>query len=143
MKTIMPKQIDAAGRKWFIVDAKGQTLWRLATKLSVILKGKHKVNFAPHVDNGDYVIVINADKFAVTGKKMTDKTYYRHTGFLWGLKEISLENLLTKKPTRALELAIKGMLPKNKLRKSMISRLKLFSGTEHKYNAQQPEEIKL
>ena len=143
MKTIMPKQIDAADRKWFIVDAKGQTLWRLATQLSVILKGKHKVNFAPHVDNGDYVVVVNADKFAVTGKKMTDKMYYRHTGFLWGLKEISLEKLLSKKPTRALELAIKGMLPKNKLRKSMISRLKLFSGTEHKYNAQQPEEIKL
>jgi len=139
----MPKQIDAADRKWFIVDAKGQTLWRLATQLSVILKGKHKVNFAPHVDNGDYVVVINADKFAVTGKKMTDKIYYRHTGFLWGLKEISLEKILSKKPTRALELAIKGMLPKNKLRKSMISRLKLFSGTEHKYNAQQPEEIKL
>ena len=139
----MPKQIDAADRKWFIVDAKGKTLWRLATQLSVILKWKHKVNFAPHVDNGDYVIVINADKFAVTGKKMTDKMYYRHTGFLWGLKEISMENLLTKKPTKTLELAIRGMLPKNKLRKSMVSRLKLFSGTEYKYNAQQPEEIKL
>ena len=143
MKTIMPKQIDAADRKWFIVDAKGQTLWRLATQLSVILKWKHKVNFAPHVDNGDYVIVINADKFAVTGKKMSDKMYYRHTGFLGGLKEISMENLLIKKPTKTSELAIRGMLPKNKLRKSMVSRLKLFSGTEHKYNAQQPEEIKL
>ncbi len=139
----MPKQIDAADRKWFIVDAKGQTLWRLATQLSVILKWKHKVNFAPHVDNGDYVIVINADKFAVTGKKMTDKMYYRHTGYLGGLKEISMEKLLIKKPTKTLELAIRGMLPKNKLRKSMVSRLKLFSGTEHKYNAQQPEEIKL
>jgi large subunit ribosomal protein L13 len=143
MKTVMPKQIDAADRKWYIVDAKGKTLWRLATQLSVILKWKNKVNFAPHVDNGDYVIVINADKFAVTGKKMTDKIYYRHTGFLWGLKEITMENLLTKKPTKTLELAIRGMLPKNKLRKSMVSRLKLFSGTEHKYNAQQPEEIKL
>ena len=143
MKTIMPKQIDAASRKWYIVDAKGQTLWKIATKLAVILKGKHKVNFAPHVDNGDYVIVINADKFKVTGKKMSDKIYYRHTGYLWGLKEITLEKLLSKKPTRALELAVKGMLPKNKLRKSMLSRLKLFSGTEHKYNAQQPEEIKL
>jgi len=139
----MPKQIDAASRKWYIVDAKGQTLWKIATKLAVILKGKHKVNFAPHVDNGDYVIVINADKFKVTGKKMSDKIYYRHTGYLWGLKEITLEKLLSKKPTRALELAVKGMLPKNKLRKSMLSRLKLFSGTEHKYNAQQPEEIKL
>jgi len=143
MKTIMPKQIDATSRKWYIVDAKGQTLWKIATKLAVILKGKHKVDFAPHVDNGDYVIVINADKFKVTGKKMSDKIYYRHTGYLWGLKEITLEKLLSKKPTRALELAVKGMLPKNKLRKSMLSRLKLFSGTEHKYNAQQPEEIKL
>jgi len=139
----MPKQIDATSRKWYIVDAKGQTLWKIATKLAVILKGKHKVDFAPHVDNGDYVIVINADKFKVTGKKMSDKIYYRHTGYLWGLKEITLEKLLSKKPTRALELAVKGMLPKNKLRKSMLSRLKLFSGTEHKYNAQQPEEIKL
>ena len=143
MKTIMPEQIDAADREWFIVDAKGQTLGRLATQLSVILKWKTKVNFAPHVDNGDYVIVINADKFAVTGKKMTDKTYYRHTGYLGGLKEISMEDLLNKKPTRALELAISGMLPKNKLRKNMLSRLKLFTGTEHKYNAQQPKEIKL
>jgi len=139
----MPKQINANDRKWFVVDAKGQTLWKLASKLAIILKGKHKVNFAPHVDNGDYVIVLNADKFAVTGKKMTDKIYYRHSGFLGWLKEITLEKLLSKKPTRALELAIKGMLPKNKLRKSMLSRLKLFSGTEHSYNAQQPEEIKL
>jgi len=143
MKTIMPKQIDSADRKWFIVDAKGQTLGRLATQLSVILKGKHKVDFAPHVDNGDYIIVTNADKFAVTGKKMTDKIYYRHTGYLWGLKETSMEDLLAKKPTRALELAISGMLPKNKLRQKMLARLKLFAGTEHKYWAQQPEEIKL
>lgn len=143
MKTIMPKQITSADRKWFIVDAKGQTLGRLATQLSVILKWKNKVDFAPHVDNGDYIVVINADKFAVTGKKMTDKVYYRHTGYLWGLKETPLGDLLTKKPTRALELAVSGMLPKNKLRKQMLSRLKLFAGTEHKYGAQQPEEIKL
>ncbi len=143
MKTIMPKQIDSADRKWFIVDAKGKTLGRLATQLSVILKGKHKVDFAPHVDNGDYIIVTNADKFSVTGKKMTDKIYYRHTGYLWGLKETPMEDLLAKKPTRALELAISGMLPKNKLRQKMLARLKLFAGTEHKYWAQQPEEIKL
>lgn len=143
MKTIMPKQIDSADRKWFIVDAKGQTLGRLATQLSVILKGKHKVDFAPHVDNGDYIVVINADKFSVTGKKMTDKVYYRHTGYLGGLKETPLEDMLTKKPTKALELAISGMLPKNKLRQKMLARLKLFAGTEHKYWAQQPEEIKL
>ena len=143
MKTIMPKQIDSADRKWFIVDAKGKTLGRLATQLSVILKGKHKVDFAPHVDNGDYIIVTNADKFAVTGKKMTDKIYYRHTGYLWGLKETPMGDLLAKKPTKALELAISGMLPKNKLRQKMLARLKLFAWTEHKYWAQQPEEIKL
>jgi len=99
----------------------------LATKIAVILKGKNKASFAPHIDNGDYVIVTNCDKFAVTGKKLTDKMYYRHSGYLGGLKEISLGNLLEKKPTKALELAIFGMLPKNKLRKEMLSRLKLFT----------------
>jgi large subunit ribosomal protein L13 len=124
MKTIMPKQIKGDERKWYVIDAKGQTLGRLATQLAVILKGKNKVDFAPHVDNGDYVIVLNADKFAVTGKKLTDKIYYRHTGYLGGLKETPLEDMLVKKPLKALELAVSGMLPKNKLRKDMISRLK-------------------
>ncbi len=143
MKTIMPKQIKGNDRKWYIVDAKGQTLGRLATKIAVILKGKNKVDYAPHVDNGDYVIVINADKFKVTGKKMSDKIYYRHTGYLWGLKKISLEDLLAKKPLKAIEFAVSWMLPKNKLRKSMISRLKLFTGSEHTFAAQKPEVIKL
>lgn len=141
MKTIMPKQVSSADRKWYVVDAKGQTLGRLATRLAVILKGKNKVDFAPHVDNGDYVIVLNADKIAVTWKKLSDKMYYRHTGFLWGLKEISLENLLEKKPTKALEFAVSGMLPKNKHRSSMLARLRCFTGGEHTYAAQQPEEI--
>ena len=143
MKTIMPTQIKGNDRKWFIVDAEGQTLGRMATQIATILKGKNKPTFAPHVDNGDYVIVINADKFKVTGKKMSDKIYYRHTGFLWGLKEISLEDLLEKKPLKAIEFAVSGMLPKNKLRKQMISRLKLFTGTEHTFSAQKPEVIKL
>jgi len=143
MKTIMPTQIKGNDRKWFIVDAEGQTLGRMATQIATILKGKNKPAFAPHVDNGDYVIVINADKFKVTGKKMSDKKYYRHTGFLWGLKEISLEDLLEKKPLKAIEFAVSGMLPKNKLRKQMISRLKLFTGTEHTFSAQKPEVIKL
>ena len=143
MKTIMPKQIKGNDRKWFIVDAEGQTLGRMATKIATILKGKNKPTFAPHVDNGDYVIVINADKFKVTGKKMSNKIYYRHTGFLWGLKEISLEDLLEKKPLKVIEFAVSGMLPKNKLRKKMLSRLKLFTGTEHTYTAQKPEVIKL
>ena len=143
MKTIMPKPITGDQRKWYIVDAKGQTLGRLATQLAVILKWKNKVDFAPHVDNGDYVIVLNADKFAVTGNKMSDKIYYKHTGYLGGLKETPLEDMLRKKPLRALELAVSWMLPKNKLRKAMIARLKGFTGTEHTFIAQKPVEIKL
>ena len=143
MKTIMPKQIDGNERKWYIVDAEGQTLGRLATQVAVILKGKNKPTFAPHVDNGDYVVIINADKFKVTGKKMEDKTYYRHSGYLGWLKEISLWDLLEKKPLKAMELAVSGMLPKNKLRKRMISRLKLFTWAEHTFIAQKPEVIKL
>ncbi|MDD2870542.1 MAG: 50S ribosomal protein L13 [Candidatus Gracilibacteria bacterium] len=142
MKTITPSQLKGDERKWYVIDAQGESLGRLATKIAVILKGKNKVSFAPHIDNGDYVVVTNCDKFKVTGKKLTDKMYYRHTGYLGGLKEISLEDLLIKKPTKALEFAINGMLPKNKLRKGMLSRLKLFTGDEHTYVAQKPELIK-
>ncbi|MCP4522762.1 MAG: 50S ribosomal protein L13 [Candidatus Gracilibacteria bacterium] len=142
MKTFTPAQIKGGDRKWYVIDAKGQTLGRLATQIAVILKGKNKVSFVPHLDNGDYVIVTNCDKFAVTGKKLTDKTYYRHTGYLGGLKEISLGDLLIKKPNKALELAVSGMLPKNKLRKDMLARLKLFTSDEHTFTAQQPEIIK-
>ena len=142
MKTFTPTQIKGGDRKWYVIDASGQTLGRLATQIAVILKGKNKASYVPHLDNGDYVIVTNCDKFKVTGTKMEDKMYYRHTGYLGGLKEISLEDLLTKKPTKALELAVNGMLPKNKLRSGMISRLKLFTGDEHTYVAQQPEIIK-
>ncbi len=143
MKTIMPKQIETAERKWYIIDASWLTLWRLSTKLAIILKGKNKVSYSGHVDNGDYVVVINADKFKVTGKKMTDKNYYTHSGYLGGLKTTALEDLLKKKPTKALEHAVSGMLPKNKLRSSMISRLKLVTGTEHQYTAQKPQTITL
>lgn len=142
MKTITPKQLKGDERKWYVIDAQEQSLGRLATKIAVILKGKNKVSFIPHLDNGDYVIVTNCDKFKVTWKKLTDKMYYRHTGYLGGLKEISLEDLLEKKPTKALEFAVNGMLPKNKLRKEMLSRLKLFTWDEHSYVAQQPELIK-
>ena len=142
MKTITPTQLKGNERKWYVIDAEGETLGRLATKIAVILKGKNKASFAPHLDNGDYVVVTNCDKFKVTWKKLTDKMYYRHTGYLGGLKEISLEDLLTKKPTKALEFAVNGMLPKNKLRKGMLSRLKLFTWAEHSYVAQKPELIK-
>ena len=127
MKTITPTQLKGDERKWYIIDAKEQTLGRLATKIAVILKGKNKASFAPHLDNGDYVIVTNCDKFSVTGKKLSDKIYYSHTGYLGGLKEISLENLLEKKPLRALELAVYGMLPKNKLRNKIIKNLVIVS----------------
>jgi len=143
MKTITPTQLNTVDRKWFIVDAKGQTLWRLATTIAQILKWKNKVDFIPHLDNGDYVIVKNCNTFKVTWKKMEDKTYHTHSGYLWGLKSISLEDLLIKKPSQPLKLAVSGMLPKNKLRKWMLSRLKLFTGEEHTFVAQKPEEIKL
>lgn len=142
MKTITPTQLNGDERKWYVIDAKGQTLGRLATQIAIILKGKNKATFAPHLDNGDYVVVTNCDKFKVTWKKLTDKMYYRHTGYLWGLKEISLEDLLVKKPNKALEFAVNGMLPKNKLRSGMLSRLKLFTWDEHTFVAQKPELIK-
>ena len=142
MKTITPSQLKGDERKWYVIDATDITLGKLATQIATILKGKNKVSFAPHLDNGDYVVVTNCDKFKVTWKKMTDKLYYRHTGYLGGLKEISLEDLLIKKPTKALELAVNGMLPKNKLRSGMISRLKLFTWDEHSFVAQKPELIK-
>lgn len=142
MKTISPKQVKGNERKWYVIDAKGLTLGRLATKISVILMGKNKASYAPFLDNWDYVIVLNCDKVAVTGKKMTDKTYYSHSGYLWGLKEIDLKDLLAKKPEKVLETAVSGMLPKNKLRASMLARLKLFTWDEHTFVAQNPELIK-
>jgi len=142
MKTITPTQLKGNERKWYVIDAKWETLGRLATKIAVILKGKNKASFVPYLDNGDYVIVTNCDKFKVTWKKLSDKIYYSHTGYLGGLKETSLEDLLIKKPSKALETAVNGMLPKNKLRKGMLSRLKLFTWDEHTYVAQKPELIK-
>lgn len=143
MKTIMPTQLKNDHRKWYLVDANGQTLGRLSTKIANILRGKNKVSFSPHMDNGDYIVVINADKIAVTGNKLEDKIYYSHSGFLGGIKEISLGKLLVKKPTEALRKSVSGMLPKNKLRKDMLARLKLVNGAEHIYKAQQPEQITL
>jgi len=143
MKTIMPKQISSDQRKWYVVDASGMTLGRLATVIATTIRGKHKADFAPHVDNGDYVIVLNCDKFVVSGNKMVDKMYYKHTGFLGGLKATPLEKMLVKKPGKAIESAVSGMLPKNKLRKAMMMRLKVFTGTEHAFVAQKPEELKI
>lgn len=143
MKTLMPKQIVNDQRKWFLIDAEGQNLWRLSTKIATILRWKNKVSFAPHVDNWDYIVVINSEKIVVTWNKLEDKTYYRHSGFLWGIKSITLWKLLVKKPSEALKKSVSWMLPKNKLRKDMILRLKLVVWKEHTFKAQQPETITL
>lgn len=143
MKTLTPKQIPQTERKWYVVDAQGKNLGRLASSIATVIRGKNKVDFATHMDNGDYVIVINCDKFVVTGNKLVDKMYHRHTGFMGGLISTPLGKLLDKKPTRPLEAAVQWMLPKNKLRKDMLQRLKLFTGTDHTYVAQKPETLTL
>lgn len=143
MKTIVPKNMASQDRKWYVVDAKGQNLGKLATKIATVLRGKNKVDFISHYDNGDYVVVINCNQFSVSGTKMEEKMYYTHSGYLGGVKSSNLAKLLTKKPEKPLELAVFGMLPKNKLRKDMMARLKMFTGAEHTFTAQKPEIINL
>lgn len=142
MKTEITKPADV-DRAWYVVDAEGQTLGRLSTQVATILRGKHKPEFSPSVDCGDYVVVINADKIRVTGQKLDKKIYYRHSGYPGGLKEISLRNQLIRFPTRPVELAVKGMLPKNKLGRKMFNKLKVYAGTEHPHEAQQPIPLEL
>lgn len=143
MKTINPTQLVNTSRKWYLIDAEGKNLWRLATKVAVLLKWKSKVDFAPHLDNWDYVVVLNAWKVAVTWNKAEDKLYHTHSWFIGWIKEVNFNTLKEKKPTEALKLAISWMLPKNKLRDGMLSRLKLELGSTHKYEAQQPVTIEL
>lgn len=143
MKTIWTKQLEQKERNWYVIDAKWLTLWRLATKIATTLRWKERVDYAPYVDNWDYVVVLNCDKFNVTWNKLEDKVYYTHSWYLWWIKETNLSEMLTKQPTKVLELAVSWMLPKNKLRQSMISRLKLVVWVDHKYQAQQPKELKL
>jgi len=142
MKTYVTKPAEIE-RKWYVVDAEGQTLGRLASKIAVILRGKHKPVFSPSVDCGDYVIVINAEKITVTGRRMEQKTYYRHSGYPGGIKSITLRDQLERYPTRPVELAVKGMLPKNKLGRKMLKKLKVYSGTEHPHAAQEPVILEL
>jgi large subunit ribosomal protein L13 len=142
MKTFIAKPAEIE-RSWYIVDAEGQTLGRLASQIAVVLRGKHKTIFTPHVDCGDYVIVINAEKIHVTGQRMQQKMYYRHSGYPGGLSEISLADQLERFPTRPVELAVKGMLPKNKLGRKMFKKLKVYAGPEHDHAAQQPVPIEL
>lgn len=132
MKTYQPKGKQIK-REWYLIDAKGEVLGRLATKIAVLLMGKQKVSFAPHLDSGDYVVVINASLIRVTGKKLKDKVYYRHTGYLGGLKEITLKELMKKDPKKVIWKAVEGMLPRNKLRDARLKRLKISSNEDHSY----------
>ena len=132
---------DKIERKWYVVDAEGKTLGRLASEVAKVLRGKNKPVFTPHVDTGDYVIIVNAEKVAVTGKKLDQKIYYNHSDYVGGMKETTLKELLAKKPEKVLELAVKGMLPKGPLGRSMIKKLHVFAGPEHNLAAQKPEVL--
>ena len=142
MKTISTREQDVQ-RDWYVVDAQGQTLGRLATQVATVLRGKHKPSYTPHVDCGDYVIIINAEKIHTTGQKMDQKKYYRHSGYPGGLKEITLRDQLQKFPDRVLESAVRGMLPKNPLGRRMFKKLKVYAGPNHPHNAQQPKLLEL
>lgn len=140
MKTFTAKPAEVK-RDWYVVDAEGKTLGRLATEIARRLRGKHKAEYTPHVDTGDYIVVVNAEKVAVTGNKRSDKIYYRHTGYPGGLKEASFQKMIETFPTRTIELAVKGMLPKGPLGRAMQSKLKVYAGAEHPHAAQQPQEL--
>ncbi|KZY32919.1 50S ribosomal protein L13 [Alcanivorax sp. HI0083] len=142
MKTYSAKP-ESVKRDWYVVDASGKTLGRLATEVASRLRGKHKPEFTPHVDTGDYIVVINADKVAVTGNKASDKMYYRHTGYPGGLKEANFATLQAEKPEMIIEKAIKGMLPRNPLGRAMFRKLKVYAGTEHPHTAQQPQQLEI
>ena len=140
MKTYMasPATIE---RKWYVVDATGYTLGRLASEVAKVLRGKNKAIFTPHIDTGDYVIVVNADKIKVTGKKLDQKIYYRHSDYVGGMKETTLREMMAKKPEKVVELAVKGMLPKGPLGRQMYTKLHVYAGPEHNHQAQKPEVL--
>ena len=142
MKTISAKK-ESVTRDWYVVDATDKTLGRLSTEIANRLRGKHKPEFTPHVDTGDYIVVINAEKIHVTGNKLSDKIYYRHTGYIGNLKQTNLEKLLAEHPERAIENAVKGMLPRNPLGRAMYRKLKVYAGAEHPHSAQQPQVLEL
>ncbi len=130
-------------RDWYVVDATGKTLGRLASEIAKRLRGKHKPEYTPHVDTGDYIVVINAKEVRVSGNKTTDKMYYRHTGYPGGIKSVSFEKLIQTKPERVIEKAVKGMLPKGPLGREMFRKLRVYRGTEHKHTAQQPKALEI
>ena len=140
MKTYMASPA-AIERKWYVVDATGYTLGRLASEVAKVLRGKNKAIFTPHIDTGDYVIIVNADKIKVTGKKLDQKIYYRHSDYVGGMKETTLREMMAKKPEKVVELAVKGMLPKGPLGRQMYTKLHVYAGPEHNHQAQKPEVL--
>ena len=142
MKTISAKA-ETVQHDWYLIDAEGQTLGRLATEVARRLRGKHKTEYTPHVDTGDYIVIVNAEKVKVTGRKATDKIYYRHTGFPGGLKEASFTQMIERSPEKVIEFAVKGMLPRNTLGRTMYRKLKVYAGQVHPHEAQQPETLTL
>ncbi len=140
MKTYSPKE-NELNREWFIVDAKDQILGRLASQIAHRLRGKHKPEFAPHMDNGDFIVVINCEQIKVTGNKLKNKQYHHHSGYVGGLKSITLEKQLQKKPEEVIREAVKGMLPRNSLGRNMLKKLKIYVGTEHPHTAQNPKPL--
>ena len=142
MKTYSAKPADIQ-REWFIIDATGKTLGRMATEIAHRLRGKHKAEYIPHMDVGDFIVVVNAEKVAVTGKKGTDKIYHSHTGYPGGLKSISFNKLIDKAPERTIQSAVKGMLPRNPLGREMFRKLKVYAGDQHPHTAQQPQILEL
>ena len=142
MKTISARAEDVK-RDWFLIDAEDKTLGRLATEVARRLRGKHKAIYTPHVDTGDYIVIVNAEKVRVTGNKAKDKIYYHHTPYMGGLKQINFEDLIQKAPERVIEKAVKGMLPKNSLGRTMFRKLKVYAGKEHAHAAQQPQLLEI
>lgn len=142
MTTYMAKA-GSEEQKWYLIDAEGKTLGRLATELASRLRGKHKATFTPHADVGDFLVVINADKVTVTGRKAQDKMYHHHTGYIGNLKSVNFADLLAKKPERVIEIAVKGMMPKGPLGRKMFKKLKIYAGKEHPHEAQQPQPLEV
>lgn len=142
MKTFSAKP-ETVKRDWYVIDAEDKVLGRLATEIARRLRGKHKAEYTPHVDTGDYIVVINADKVRVTGNKFTDKQYHHHTGYPGGLKTTTFQKLQAEKPEQIIEIAVKGMLPKNPLGRAMFRKLKVYAGAEHKHTAQQPQALEI
>jgi large subunit ribosomal protein L13 len=142
MKTYSAKKEDVK-RDWHLIDVEGKVLGRVAVEIAKRLRGKHKPIYTPHVDTGDFVVVINADKISLTGKKLTDKVYYHHTGYPGGLKEITAEKMLQEKPENILRIAVRGMLPKNSIGRKMLTKLKIYKGSEHPHEAQEPKVLEV